>query len=615
MHQLRGQLRRPRRGADILSGFGSETRDLVRWLDGRETAFNSSTTPGDFCNHAGGGDCDLRATGETPLAGSLQAIEDYIVPIRATDCALACRTYSVILVTDGAESCNGDPVAAAQRLHDVDGVDVYVVAVSVLPSEQASLNQIAMAGSGGTRGATFVTSPDQLVPALSSIVAGSIRFERCNGVDDDCDGLVDEGFPGLAAACDDGGTGACRGTGTNVCSADGLSVTCDITSPGATPSTETCNGADDDCDGRIDEDLTCTGACTPTGPEVCNGVDDDCNGAVDEADPALGMACGSSTGTCMPGTTVCVRGMLTCAGAVGPRPEVCNGLDDDCNGMVDDMAPCPGADACIDGTCDRSCDPSIEFACPVGYACTAHPELGGSYCIATACAECTADQRCVNDHCVDACADVTCPAGQTCRRGVCQDCYAAGCPSGQLCIAGACAADPCAGVHCTGDQACSDGTCIPVCDDPACPSGQRCSASGACVADPCAGVSCDGGQRCDPATGHCGPDRCATLTCPLGRVCVTSSGCVDDPCRLTRCPNGRTCQVSASGVAVCAAPAGTIDAGAPRRYVSAEGGGGLCSAAPVGPRPAGFVPLLLTVALLFERRRRRETRASRRGRR
>jgi hypothetical protein len=76
-----------------------------------------------------------------------------------------CRGYSVILVTDGAESCGGDPVAAARRLHDTFGVQVYVIAVSDLGSELASVDAISNAGSGGMRPrATVVTRPDQLVP-------------------------------------------------------------------------------------------------------------------------------------------------------------------------------------------------------------------------------------------------------------------------------------------------------------------------------------------------------------------------------------------------------------------------------------------------------------------
>jgi hypothetical protein len=92
--------------------------------------------------------------------------------------------------------------------------------------------------------------------------------------------------------------GACERTVVS-CSIEGQSVTC---VPG-TPAPETCNGLDDDCNGLADDGLmpqlcgtgecqsvnpTCTSgqavACPATqgSPEVCDGKDNDCNGTVDE---------------------------------------------------------------------------------------------------------------------------------------------------------------------------------------------------------------------------------------------------------------------------------------------------------------------------------------------
>ncbi len=50
------------------------------------------------------------------------------------------------------------------------------------------------------------------------------------------------------------------------------------------PETEVCNGVDDDCDDMVDEG--CVPMCMPE-PEVCDGVDNDCDGVVDEGCPIL----------------------------------------------------------------------------------------------------------------------------------------------------------------------------------------------------------------------------------------------------------------------------------------------------------------------------------------
>jgi hypothetical protein len=116
--------------------------------------------------------------------------------------------------------------------------------------------------------------------------------EICNAKDDDCDGSTDEGF-GTGAACS-AGIGACLRTGSIVC-ATATSTICSAVA--GTPSTEVCNGADDDCDGTVDEGFDqdgdgytmCGGDCNdavasinPAAVEVFNGVDDDCNNIIDD---------------------------------------------------------------------------------------------------------------------------------------------------------------------------------------------------------------------------------------------------------------------------------------------------------------------------------------------
>jgi hypothetical protein len=109
--------------------------------------------------------------------------------------------------------------------------------------------------------------------------------ERCNERDDDCDGQVDEGFD-LGAPCGFG-IGACRVVAALVCGED-LTPTCPIEA--GQPGAEACNGLDDDCDGRTDEDFDGDGDGAPVCPqdpcaEPCpEGEDDRCRALCDAQD-------------------------------------------------------------------------------------------------------------------------------------------------------------------------------------------------------------------------------------------------------------------------------------------------------------------------------------------
>jgi len=167
--------------------------------------------------------------------------------------------------------------------------------------------------------------------------------EICNGVDDDCDGSVDEGATDAAtwyADADGDGYGDAT-ISTTACSqpsghvADGAD--CDdgdtVINPGAS---EACDGIDNDCDGDVDEDsavdattwyadtdadgygASASGtqaACSlpsgysasdddcddsdstinPAGTEICNAADDDCDGVADDGVTGSGSACAADS--------------------------------------------------------------------------------------------------------------------------------------------------------------------------------------------------------------------------------------------------------------------------------------------------------------------------------
>jgi hypothetical protein len=222
--------------------------------------------------------------------------------------------------------------------------------------------------------------------------------EVCNGIDDDCDELIDEGFDA-------------DGDGYTTCNGD-----CNDTDASINPeaSETSCNGVDDNCDGTADEDYVsyscdtgaceaasvCDGgaeSCTPGMPtdEICgDGIDNDCDGTADEG--------------CTP-TAVCGDGV--CAG----QPyEDCSTCPSDCDGKTTGKPS--NRWCCGDGVCGND---EADY-CPV--------DCGNGGCETNA--ECDDGNACTNDECnVGECQN-TWPAcgladgccGPTCTPGEDSDC-------------------------------------------------------------------------------------------------------------------------------------------------------------------------------------------------
>jgi len=384
--------------------------------------------------------------------------------------------------------------------------------------------------------------------------------EVCDGLDNNCDGTVDDGNPGGGAACSTGQPGVCD-AGTESCQTGAIACVPDVS-----PSSEICDGLDNNCDGAVDEGnpgggsscatgqpgvcangtLTCGGgslSCQPdtaASAEVCDGLDNNCDGATDEGNPGGGAACSTGLqGVCAAGTDTCQSGSIVCVQDIASSAEVCDGLDNNCDGATDEGNPggggacntglqgvcdagtdtCQGgaivcvqdvassAEVCdgLDNNCDGATDegnPGGGGACNTGLqgVCDAGTDTcqgGAIVCVQDVASSAEVCDGLDND-CNGAVDDggPLCGANQTCTAGVCVGTLS----NGTACTSGG----ECVSTFCA-DGFCCDTACTGLCE--ACSTALNIGTDGTCSFvqnglesnDECAGApTCDGAGACTP---------------------------------------------------------------------------------------------------------------------
>ena len=218
-------------------------------------------------------------------------------------------------------------------------------------------------------------------------------LETCDGLDNNCNTIVDEGFDldndgfmSCSGDCDDGDATVFPGALDieddldNNCN-DLIDENSDSDGDGFTPADgdcddlnidigpnqiEICNGLDDNCNDSVDEGFDsdndgftfCGGDCddndasiNPNATDFADGIDNDCDESIDEDVDADGDGVTIADGDCDDSNP-----------AIGPNQlEFCNGIDDNCNDIIDE-----NFDADADGftLCNGDCNDSNNLIFP-----------------------------------------------------------------------------------------------------------------------------------------------------------------------------------------------------------------------------------------------------------
>ena len=249
----------------------------------------------------------------------------------------------------------------------------------------------------------FICSENNICLKEDNNNAKCLAEETCNGVDDNCNGSIDEGVKNKYYKDSDNDKYGNPNEKMEACKAPEGYVTdnsdCNDSNKNINPNAdELCNSIDDNCNKQIDETfknkgnscdsddedrcsngiLTCkddgTGLeCTNDNniTEQCDGEDNDCDEQIDEGcscDGSFERICSNNIGECKEGKQYCVNGVWGECDGVTPKTEICDGKDNNCDSHTDEDCDC------INGT-EKTCSTDVG-TCRMGKRICSNGEWG-----------------------------------------------------------------------------------------------------------------------------------------------------------------------------------------------------------------------------------------------